>query len=364
MVSEKSQARRPAANVPKIYRIRFRQGMQPHSAMSKIQNLTDGELVMVKTDHGLEPARISGYSASLSEADSKRLAKYNIIRRANREESDKYVNWVKREDDAFTICRSKIEELRLPMKLVRVERFFNGSNIVFYFTADNRVDFRDLVKKMVQEFRTRVEMRQVGVRHETKMIGGIGYCGRELCCSSFMKKFVPVSIKMVKEQDLPLNPTKISGVCNRLLCCLTHEFSTYKSCKKGMPKQGKIVEFDGRQYKITHRNILQETVKLSALGASDESVVLGRDEWGKINIVPAGSQVKEKEHAKRTSSKPPTGKSSTRPKRKSRQGGRKDKQTAATSPTKTAKPAMTSKPAKSGRRPKTKKARRPRTGKK
>ncbi len=330
--------------------------MQFHSAISKIRNIRDNELVMIKTDHGLEPASIAGFSASYPEDTRNKLAIYNIVRRANREEIDKYVNWVKREEDAFVACRNKIEELSLPMKLVRVERFFNGSNIVFYFTADNRVDFRDLVKMLVQEFRTRVEMRQVGVRHETKMVGGIGYCGRELCCSSFMKKFMPVSIKMVKEQDLPLNPTKISGVCNRLLCCLTHEFSTYKSCKKGMPKMGKIVKFDGRQYKVAHRNILQETVKLVALDARDEFVILGRAEWGRVNVVAGGSQKKEEKkprkaeggkHAPGLSDKRTT--KSPNDKKKVRNKGKTEDKSAS---------------ANSSRRSKTKKTRRPRRAKK
>jgi len=348
---------RPEPEQPKIYRIRFREGMPFHSAISKIQNIRDNELVMIKTDHGLEPASIVGFSASYPEETRKKLAIYNIVRRANREESNKYANWVKREEDAFEACRKKIEELSLPMKLVRVERFFNGSNIVFYFTADNRVDFRDLVKILVQEFRTRVEMRQVGVRHETKMVGGIGYCGRELCCSSFMKKFIPVSIKMVKEQDLPLNPTKISGVCNRLLCCLTHEFSTYKSCKKGMPKMGKIVKFDGRQYKVAHRNILQETVKLVALDARDEFVVLGRAEWGRVKVAAGGSQRKEE----RKPGKAAGGKSAPGLSDKRKTKSPHDKKKVRSKGKTEDKPAS----AKSSRRPrtKTKKTRRPRRAK-
>ncbi len=278
----------PVASNQKYYRVKFRDGLQLHSADSKIKSLKAGEFVMVKTDHGMEPAQIAGNSFSFSDSEvapQKKLATYNIIRRVSREEKDNFTTLLRREEEAFASCQKKITDLGLLMKLLRVERFFNGSNIIFYFTADNRVDFRALVKELVQEFRTRVEMRQVGVRHETKMLGGIGCCGRELCCASFMKKFVPVSIKMVKEQDLPLNPTKISGVCNRLLCCLTHEFPVYKACKKGMPKQGKVVELDGQQYKVTQRNILQETIKVQALDKRDDVRVLVRDEWEKIKVV-------------------------------------------------------------------------------
>ncbi len=163
------------------------------------------------------------------------------------------------------------------MNLVRVERYFNGSKMIFYFTADSRVDFRGLVKDLVQEFRTRVEMRQVGVRHETKMIGGIGTCGRELCCSSFIKNFDSVSIKMAKEQDLPLNPTKISGVCNRLLCCLTYEYETYRKQRKNMPKSGKRIRIDNDEYLVKRQNPLQESIL--AENSAGEEVVLGKQEW-------------------------------------------------------------------------------------
>jgi cell fate regulator YaaT (PSP1 superfamily) len=210
---------------------------------------------------------------------------YTIARRASRDEVVKFENLIEREEDALRYCIETIKKLGLCMKLIKVERFFNGSKIVFYFTAENRVDFRVLVKDLVQEFRTRVEMRQIGVRHETQMLGGLGCCGRELCCASFMTKFVPVSIKMAKEQNLPLNPSKISGACNRLLCCLTHEFETYKSLKKDMPKIGTIIEFEGERYKVIKVNILKSTV--SASSSSDPATVreLLRDEWQKSEIV-------------------------------------------------------------------------------
>ncbi len=278
------QADSPNSNQKKkIYLLRFRVGQHLWSALSTLDDFKPEDVVMVQSDHGLEPAIIAKGGMYLSPEDEReRPANNKIVRRARQEEIDKFNNLIDSETEAFAICRERIEKLSLKMKLIRVERFFNGSNIIFYFTADNRVDFRELVKGLVQEFRTRVEMRQIGVRHETKMIGGIGCCGRELCCSSFMSKFVPVSIKMVKEQELPLNPIKISGVCNRLLCCLTHEFSTYKALKKGRPKSGKIVEYLGRQCRVKPSNILQEIVKLSPLDAMDEIISLPREEWHKI----------------------------------------------------------------------------------
>ena len=171
------------------------------------------------------------------------------------------------------------------MNLVKVERFFNGGKIIFYFTAENRVDFRELVKNLVQEFRTRVEMRQIGVRHETKMLGGLGCCGRELCCSSFIQSFESVSIKMAKEQNLPLNPAKISGACNRLLCCLNYEYKTYKSIRKSMPKIGRKITFKDRQYKVRQHNVLNESIVL--VDDDGEELTLGRDEWQTLTPPPS-----------------------------------------------------------------------------
>jgi cell fate regulator YaaT (PSP1 superfamily) len=144
-------------------------------------------------------------------------------------------------------------------------------------SLESRVDFRELVKNLVQEFRTRVEMRQIGVRHETKMLGGLGCCGRELCCSSFIQNFESVSIKMAKEQNLPLNPAKISGACNRLLCCLNYEYKTYKSIRKKMPKVGKKIMLNDRQYKVRQHNVLKESIVVTSL--EGEELTLNKDEW-------------------------------------------------------------------------------------
>ncbi|MBE0582390.1 MAG: hypothetical protein IH612_01365, partial [Desulfofustis sp.] len=211
-----------------FYRIRFRDDGQEYTASARLSDLKRGDTVMIKTDHGLEPAHVYGPAPVDSQANVKRKVSCEISRRPTSDEESRYQNLASHEQEAFTVCERLIEKHDLVMRLINVEKFFNGSKMIFYFTADNRVDFRALVKDLVQEFRTRVEMRQVGVRHETKMIGGVGICGRELCCSSFMKKFDSVSIKMAKEQDLPLNPAKISGVCNRLLCCLTYEYDIYR----------------------------------------------------------------------------------------------------------------------------------------
>ena len=278
---EGQSERKPASTLNNFYYIRFRPGTPAVSAASRITNLVREEMVMVQTDHGLEPATVTGTGPQLDVpgSESKQTASHLIVRRANRDELPKIERLIEREAEAFTICQKHIEKHRLAMKLTKVERLFNGSKIIFYFTAENRVDFRELVKDLVQEFRTRVEIRQIGVRHETKMIGGLGGCGRELCCSSFIKDFAPVSIKMAKEQSLPLNPAKISGVCNRLLCCLTYEYSTYHKLRKGMPRPGKTFSRDGVDYKVIHSNILKEQLTIMPLGEPDQKQVITKEEW-------------------------------------------------------------------------------------
>lgn len=260
-----------------FYRIQFRKGGQLVTAVAEIPGCLVGTVVLVRTDHGLEPAVIAGHAPMCGCRGENRLANSMIERLATAEEREKFVGLAESEVRAFKVCNELIKTHQLTMNLVRVERFFNGSKMIFYFTADSRVDFRSLVKDLVQEFRTRVEMRQVGVRHETKMIGGIGTCGRELCCSSFIKNFDSVSIKMAKEQDLPLNPTKISGVCNRLLCCLTYEYETYRKQRKNMPKAGKRIKIDNDEYLVKRQNPLQESIV--AENSAGEEVILAKRDW-------------------------------------------------------------------------------------
>jgi cell fate regulator YaaT (PSP1 superfamily) len=270
------------AELEYFYRIRFRRDGQLVTAAGPFPGLVRGALVMVASDHGLEPAEIAGNSPMCGCQGENRRASLVIERLAGPGEAEKYLSLCEAEERAFTVCRSLIDRHRLSMHLVRVERFFNGSKMIFYFTAESRVDFRALVKDLVQEFRTRVEMRQVGVRHETKMIGGIGTCGRELCCSSYIQNFDSVSIKMAKEQDLPLNPAKISGVCNRLLCCLTYEYETYRKKRKNMPKSGKRITIGGERYLVKRQIPLQEAVVVE--NSAGEELVLDKQQWK--NFVP------------------------------------------------------------------------------
>lgn len=292
VASESEKTTEPTSPVEsRYYRAQFREGGQQFTCSGPFGDLIAGTVVMVRTDHGLEPARISGNSPLCGCRDEKGPAGHEIDRLARGVELEKYVNLAESEERAFHVCNSLIEKHQLTMHLVRVERFYNGSKMIFYFTADNRVDFRALVKDLVQEFRTRVEMRQVGVRHETKMLGGIGTCGRELCCSSFIKRFDSVSIKMAKEQDLPLNPTKISGVCNRLLCCLTYEYDTYKKQRKDMPKPGRRIRIKGEQYLVKRQMPLQGTILVES--RSGEERYLTRREWKSYQPVKKESQDKK-----------------------------------------------------------------------
>jgi cell fate regulator YaaT (PSP1 superfamily) len=266
------------------YKIRFREQGQEFIASAHVADFVRGDQVMVRTEQGPEPAVVVIRSAGAINDGIDRPVNYRIQRRASDEEKEKYALLPLSEQEAFRHCRKQVGILQLPMHLVRVERFFNGSKIIFYFTAESRVDFRELVKALVQEFRTRVEMRQIGVRHETQMIGGLGACGRELCCTSFLTKFDSVSIKMAKIQDLPLNPAKISGLCNRLLCCLTYEYEAYRTMKKGMPRVGRSIQFEGKTYLVVRQvPLLGKVVTVSSEGVERS---FNEEEWRAADPMP------------------------------------------------------------------------------
>ncbi|MEW6184478.1 MAG: stage 0 sporulation family protein [Thermodesulfobacteriota bacterium] len=221
--------------------------------------LNCGDLVIVKTEQGTGLGKIvRGPQKKELTAEGKEIKK--IFRLANEADLELHRKLEEKEKDAFSFCSEKIRERNLVMKLVKVECFFDGSKIIFYFTAEGRVDFRELVKDLVHRFHTRIEMRQIGVRNEAKMLGGLGHCGRELCCSTCLPDFATVSVKMAKEQNLPLNPTKISGLCGRLMCCLTYEFETYVELKKDFPKCGKTIISPLGPVKVLRQNVLEGTM--------------------------------------------------------------------------------------------------------
>jgi cell fate regulator YaaT (PSP1 superfamily) len=183
-----------------------------------------------------------------------------VIRKSTPEDLEQLQKNRQTEKEAFQFCLRKIKEKGLNMKLVKTEILLDRSKALFYFTSEKRVDFRELVRDLAAEFRMRIEMRQIGVRDEAKMICGIGGCGRELCCAKYMNRFELVSVKMAKEQNLALNPTKISGVCGRLMCCLAYEFPTYVELKKDLPKVGKHIITPAGKGKVIRQNVLSHTV--------------------------------------------------------------------------------------------------------
>ncbi|AGT30487.1 stage 0 sporulation protein [Geobacillus genomosp. 3] len=220
-----------------------------------------GEFVIVETARGIEYGKVVIANKQVDENDIV-LPLKKVIRVAN--EKDK---WVVEENkkaarEAYDICLRKVEEHGLEMKLVDVEYTFDRNKVIFYFTADGRVDFRELVKDLASIFRTRIELRQIGVRDEAKMLGGIGPCGRMLCCSTFLGDFEPVSIKMAKDQNLSLNPTKISGLCGRLMCCLKYESEEYETAKEQLPDLGEYVETPHGFGKVVGLNILERVLQI------------------------------------------------------------------------------------------------------
>lgn len=240
-----------------------------------------GDKVIVETERGKSIGQVV---AGPIEVDDSLLPEGTKPVQRMAEQSDLAIQAANslKEREAHKFCLSRIKERSMDMKLVKVEYLFDGSKAIFYFTADGRVDFRELVKDLAHAFHTRIEMRQIGVRDESKMVGGIGICGRELCCSSYLREFEPVSVKMAKEQSLALNPSKISGQCGRLLCCLSYEFETYCSLRKGLPKCGKRVQcgcVDGEVVKV---NVLAGTVTVKQ---NDDSLVqLNGDQIAPENV--------------------------------------------------------------------------------
>lgn len=198
-----------------------------------------------------------------------------VIRLATAEDDAREGANKEKEKDAYKICLEKIKKHGLEMKLIDVEYTFDNNKILFYFTADGRIDFRELVKDLASVFRTRIELRQVGVRDETKIVGGVGICGRPLCCHTYLSEFIPVSIKMAKEQNLSLNPTKISGVCGRLMCCLKNEEETYEYLNSKLPSVGDIVTTDdGLRGEVHSVNVLRQLVKILVTVDGDEKEIM------------------------------------------------------------------------------------------
>lgn len=244
----------------KVCGIRFGYASKIYHFESGAMELVYGDWVVVKTEKGLGLGQVAlpPFEKHIHVSQLEGLRK--IIRKGGKVDLYQKQRCREREAEAQAYCLDRIEELSLPMKLVAVECFFDGSKYVFYFTSEGRVDFRELVKQLVSRFPVRIEMRQIGVRHEAKMTGGLAGCGQELCCSRFLSDFRPVSVKMAKNQNLSLNPTKISGVCGRLMCCLGYEHDTYEEFSRGLPKVGRMVKTRSGEGMVIKHNPLEETI--------------------------------------------------------------------------------------------------------
>lgn len=246
----------------KVVGVRFRTAGKIYYFDPKDIELEAGNHVIVETARGVEYGTVMVGPKGVTDDEVVQPLKA-VIRKATEEDDAIEAKNREKERQAYSICLEKIKKHELEMKLVDAEYTFDNNKLLFYFTADGRIDFRELVKDLASVFRTRIELRQIGVRDETKILGGIGICGRELCCHTFLSEFAPVSIKMAKEQNLSLNPTKISGVCGRLMCCLKNEEETYEYLNSRLPSVGdRVNTSDGLRGEVSSVNVLRQMVKV------------------------------------------------------------------------------------------------------
>ncbi|MBE0067527.1 PSP1 domain-containing protein [Thermoanaerobacterium thermosaccharolyticum] len=225
-----------------------------------------GDNVIVETARGIEFGEVVVGKREVD--DNEIIAPLKMVLRiATDEDLEHYKENKDCEAEAFGVCMDMIKEHNLDMKLIDVEYTFDNNKIIFYFTADGRIDFRDLVKDLAAVFKTRIELRQIGVRDESKIVGGLGPCGRPLCCVTFLGDFEPVSIKMAKDQNLSLNPTKISGLCGRLMCCLKYEQDTYEEVRSELPSVGSLIKVDDKEMRITEVDVVRKKLKVKMKNA-------------------------------------------------------------------------------------------------
>lgn len=257
-----------------IIGVRFRNVGKVYYFSPRELDICVGDHVIVETARGVEYGFVV---LGPKEVDDSKVIQplKEVIRIATPKDDAREESNRKKEKEAFEICQKKIRAHNLEMKLIDAEYTFDNNKMLFYFTADGRIDFRELVKDLASVFKTRIELRQIGVRDETKMVGGIGICGRELCCHKHLSEFVPVSIKMAKEQNLSLNPTKISGVCGRLMCCLKHEQDTYEYLNEKLPNVGDFVRTtDGNKGEVLSVSVLRQKVRIVVTDKDDNKEVM------------------------------------------------------------------------------------------
>ena len=256
----------------KIIEVRFRNVGKIYYFNPKELDVKTGDYVIVETARGVEYGHVV---LGPKEVDEEKVIQplKDVIRIATKKDREKEENNRRKEKEAYEICQKKIRKHGLEMKLIDAEYTFDNNKVLFYFTADGRIDFRELVKDLAAVFKTRIELRQIGVRDETKILGGIGICGRPLCCHTYLSEFAPVSIKMAKEQNLSLNPTKISGVCGRLMCCLKNEQETYEYLNRKLPGLGdRVITPEGLKGEVHSVNVLRQLVKV-LVDAGDEKEI-------------------------------------------------------------------------------------------
>lgn len=256
----------------KVVGVRFRTAGKIYFFNPVSYQLKRGDHVIVETARGIEYGTVVGSIKEMTDDKVVQPLK-PVIRIANEKDDAQEAANKEKEKEAFKICLEKIKKHKLAMKLIDAEYTFDNNKVLFYFTADGRIDFRELVKDLASVFKTRIELRQIGVRDETKILGGIGICGRPLCCHTHLSEFIPVSIKMAKEQNLSLNPAKISGVCGRLMCCLKHEEETYEELNKRLPNVGDTVTTkDGQKGEVQSINILRQLVKVVVENGEEKEI--------------------------------------------------------------------------------------------
>ena len=257
----------------KVIGVRFRKAGKVYFFDPAGMEIKTGDHVIVETARGIEFGHVV---LGNREVDEKKVIQplKPVIRMANKNDEEIEKKNKEKEKEAFKICLEKIKKHNLQMKLIDAEYTFDNNKVLFYFTADGRIDFRELVKDLAAVFKTRIELRQIGVRDETKILGGVGICGRPLCCHSYLSEFIPVSIKMAKEQNLSLNPTKISGVCGRLMCCLKNEEETYEELNSKLPNIGDYVTTDdGLKGEVHSVSVLRQLVKVIVTVDRDEKEI-------------------------------------------------------------------------------------------
>lgn len=267
-----------------IIGVRFRHGGKIYYFQPGPNLIETGDRVIVETSRGVEFGLVVHGPRLASDADVVAPVR-TILRRATEKDEEINRRNIQAEKEAMEICREKIANRGLDMKLIEAEYTFDGNKILFYFTADGRVDFRELVKDLASVFRTRIELRQIGVRDEARACPSIGICGRPFCCQTFLPDFIPVSIKMAKDQNLSLNPAKISGTCGRLMCCLKYEECTYEDLTKRLPSEGDLVQTPDGPGEVLHVNVLRQLLKVGVRQSEKDDVEIAEYPLSQIQIL-------------------------------------------------------------------------------